>query len=73
MPTTKKRINITISPHIDEILSALSKRDGVPVATKTAELLKLAIEIDEDDILNTLAIKRDTKNAQFISHNETWA
>ena len=72
MPTTKKRINVTIPSDIEEILKILSKRDEVPQATKAAELLRLAIEIEEDDVFNQIAEKRDTEDAKFISHNEAW-
>ena len=73
MPTTKKRINITVSPEIEKMLKLLSKRDEVPQATKASDLLRLAIEIEEDEIFNQLAEERDTKDAKFISHNEAWA
>ena len=72
MPTTKKRINITLSPELEQILTYLAERDHVPEATKASDLLMKAIEIEEDDIFNELAEKRDTKNAKFISHNEVW-
>ncbi len=73
MTTTKKRLNITLSEQLDDILIKLSKRDSVPQATKATELLSLAVEIEEDQVLDQLASKRDTKNAKFISHNKAWA
>lgn len=72
MSTTKKRINISISKSLDEALGKLSKRDQVPQATKAAELLRLAIEIEEDQIWDEIASKRDTKKAKFISHKKAW-
>jgi hypothetical protein len=72
MPTSKKRINITLPPDIETALDFLARRDEVPEATKAAQLIKLAIEIDEDDALNKLAQKRDTKKAPFVSHKDAW-
>ncbi|MBI5414058.1 hypothetical protein HZA38_00900 [Candidatus Peregrinibacteria bacterium] len=72
MPTTKKRLNITLSPELEYTIALLAKRDHVPLATKATELLKTAIEIDEDDILIQIAEERDTKNAKFVSHEEAW-
>jgi hypothetical protein len=70
MPTTKKRINISVPDDIEAILKLLAERDEVPQATKASELLRSAIEIDEDEVFNELAEKRDTKNAKFIPHNK---
>lgn len=73
MATSKKRINISLSPDIEKTLKHLAARDQMPQATKAVYLIKLAIEIDEDDALNQLAEKRDTKGAKFISHKNVWA
>lgn len=73
MPTTKKRINISLPENIDIALTRLAERDDVPEATKAVHLLKMALEFEEDDIFNKLAEKRDTKNAKFVSHKAAWA
>lgn len=36
---------------------------------KIVKLIQMAIEIDEDDILNAIAKERDTDDAKFISHD----
>jgi len=38
-------------------------------ATKATELLKIAVEIEEDQVWDALAKKRDTKKAEYISHD----
>lgn len=73
MPTTKKRINITVPEEIEEAIGYLAKRDEVPEATKAVYLIRLAIEVDEDDVWNKLAEQRDVKNAKFVSHKKAWA
>jgi len=73
MSITKKRVNISISKELDDILMKLSKRDQMPQATKAAELIRLAVEMEEDFALDTVASKRDTKNAKFVSHKKVWA
>ena len=50
----------------------LAKRDEVPQATKALYLLRLALEIEEDDMLNALAAERDTGKAAFVSHTKAW-
>ena len=72
MATTKKRVNVTVSKSVEYALTRLAKRDEVPEATKAAELLRLAIEFDEDEVLDAIASKRDTKKAKFIPHKKAW-
>lgn len=72
MPTAKKRINVSLDKETEEILRELSERDDVPQATKAMHLIKLAIEIDEDEVFNKVAEKRDTGDAKFVSHDDAW-
>ena len=72
MATSKKRINISLPKDLEEVLTQLAGRDAVPQATKAVQLLRLAVEIDEDDVFNKIAEARDTKKARFISHQKAW-
>ncbi len=72
MPTTKKRINITVDSEIEEILRLLSKRDEVPQATKVSDLLRKAIELEEDEVFNEIAEKRDVADTKYIEHEKAW-
>lgn len=72
MATTKKRINISVSKELDDILGKLAKRDQVPQATKAEHLLRMALEIEEDQVLDEIAVKRDTGTARFLSHSAAW-
>lgn len=73
MPTNKKRVNLTPSEKTYELLEALAERDGTSISSKAVELIEVAIELDEDDFLNLLAEERDSKNAEFISHEDIWS
>lgn len=73
LATSKKRLNITLSPELNDALTSLAARDNVPQATKAAELLLVAIDLQEDILLGSIASKRDTRAAEFISHEEAWA
>ena len=73
MATNKKRINISLPKDLELVLEELAERDDVPVATKAIELIKAAIEIDEDEVWNRLAEERDTTDAKFISHKDAWS
>lgn len=72
MTTIKPRLNITLSDDVRDLLIKLAKRDRVPQATKAASLLELALEIEEDQVWNQLALKRDAKNVQYITHDKAW-
>ena len=64
---------MSLPEDIEEAVTALAERDDVPQATKALHLIRLAIEIEEDDVWNAIAKKRDTKDATFVSHEEAWA
>ncbi len=72
MPTEKTRINVTLSREVDMALTKVARRDRVPLATKAAELLATALEIEEDFFWNRLAIVRDKKETRFIAHDKAW-
>lgn len=72
MPTTKHRLNISLPEHVDKAVARLAERDDVPQATKAAELLQRALEIEEDEVWNAVAERRDTKKARFVSHKKAW-
>ena len=73
MATSKKRINVSLSKVSERTLSYLAKRDEMPEATKAAQLIDLALEIEEDSAWNAIAQKRDRKGAKFVGHNNAWS
>ena len=73
MPTVKRRINITAPKELEDALFRLAERDNASVAGKATELLRRAVEIEEDAVWDSLAKKRDTKKAKFIPHSRAWA
>lgn len=72
MPTTKKRINITLSSAVESAIIRSAKKDSVPVATKASELLELALEIQEDLFLGNLAREREKHREKKYSHDQAW-
>jgi len=73
MATTKKRLNITLNSDLEKMISKIAKRDNVPEATKAAELLEMAILVEEDIAWDTLAKNREKEGGKFITHNKAWA
>ena len=72
MATSKKRINISLPVDLELVLAELAKRDDLPQATKAVQLLRVAIEMDEDEVFDRVARARDTKKAKFVSHEKAW-
>ncbi len=57
---------------MEQALKRLAGRDRVPQATKAAELIKLALELEEDIAFEQLAAARDKKGVRFLSHTKVW-
>lgn len=72
MSTTKTRINISLSESVQDSLIKLARRDRIPIASKAARLLEIALELEEDQVWDTIAQKRDTARAKFLSHDKAW-
>lgn len=72
MATLKKRINISLSKDVEQMLKRLAKRDELPQATKAEHLLRLALEIEEDLAIERIVTERTKKNARYVSHQQIW-
>lgn len=72
MSTTKMRINITLSDGVKDALAKVARRDHMPAATKASHLLELSLELEEDQVWDAFAQKRDIKNARYIASHQAW-
>ena len=73
MTTTKKRVNVSLSASLENVLAKLAKRDQVPQATKAVELIRIGVEAEEDGFFDIIASERDTEKVKFVSHKKAWA
>ncbi|TAL20705.1 hypothetical protein EPN90_00080 [Patescibacteria group bacterium] len=72
MSTTKYRVNLSVSTDLKRALQKLAKRDHTSVATKAVDLVRTALEIEEDAILLKLAEERETKKGKYVPHDAAW-
>lgn len=74
MPTKHPRINVALEESIYSIIEELAKLKGLSMSMVTRELIKEAIEIDEDILLTSFAEERDLDfdESQAMSHAEVW-
>lgn len=71
MPTSKKRINLSVEDSLYSELKELQKLRGAPsLSSIVIELTKEALEIQED--LYFARIAEERINEEEISHEETW-
>ena len=73
MATTKNDSISVWKANLKKCSLCIAKRDRVPQATKATELLRVALEIEEDQVWAEIAQNRDRKGARFISHKKAWA
>lgn len=72
MATTKNRVHISLSKPEEQFLTILAKRDQVPRATKASQLVRQAMEIEEDFALSKIAMERDVPGAPRMSSGAFW-
>lgn len=71
MATTKQRIQVTLAPQAEKALAKLAKHDRVPVATKAAALLELALELEEDRYFSAVADSRMKGKVRWVRDSDT--
>jgi predicted DNA-binding protein len=75
MPAKNPRINVVLDPPLFKKVQFLAEKDGVSLSTKVRDLLKDAMEIQEDIYLADLAEKREKTldPRKALSHEDTWS
>jgi predicted DNA-binding ribbon-helix-helix protein len=74
MPTKHPRINVALEEPLYRIIRELAKLKGISMSMLTRELIKEAIEIEEDTLLTSFAEERENSlnKSQALNHDETW-
>ena len=75
MPTQNPRINIVLDDLLYQNVQFLAKKENVSLSSKVRELLKEALEIQEDIALSQFAEKREDalKEAEALTHDDVWS
>ena len=75
MPSKNPRINVVLDDTLYRDIQFLAETDGVSLSAKVKDLIKEALEVQEDLYLAGLAAEReknwDESNAR--SHDEIWS
>jgi plasmid stability protein len=74
MPATNPRVNVVLEEPVYEGLCRWAKRDGVSLSLKVRDLLKEALEMEEDRALTRLAEDREQSldQSKTLSHAQAW-
>ena len=74
MPTKNPRINVVLERPLYNSIEHLAKRDGVSLSLKVRDLVKEALELEEDVALSTFAESREKTfdRATALKHDEVW-
>jgi hypothetical protein len=74
MPTKNPRINVVLEKPLYRQIEHLAKRDGVSLSLKLRDLVKEALEIEEDIALSAFAEAREKtfKRTAALKHTEVW-
>jgi predicted DNA-binding protein len=75
MPAKNPRINVVLDTPLYKNVQFLAEKDGVSLSTKVRDLLKDAIETQEDIFLAGVAEAREkTLDLNgILTHEETWS
>ena len=75
MPTQNPRINIVLDNFLYQNVRLLAKKDNVSLSAKVRDLLKEALEIQEDIDLSGFAEEREKSwnDSKALSHDDVWS
>jgi hypothetical protein len=74
MPTKNPRVNVVLEKPLYRTVEHLAERDGLSLSLKVRDLIKEALEIEEDIALGTFAEHRAKtfRKSSALKHDEVW-
>ena len=74
MPTKNPRINVVLEEPLYKTVANLALKDGVSLSLKARDLIKEALEIEEDIALSAFAWEREKtfRRKKALKHKEVW-
>jgi len=74
MPAKSPRINVVLEKPLYQSIERLASRDGISLSLKVRDLVREALEIEEDIVLAGLAESRELTltKAKALRHDEAW-
>jgi len=74
MPTKNPRVNVVLEKPLYANIQRLAKRDGVSLSLKVRDLVREALEMEEDIALAQFAESREKSfsRKKSLKHDEVW-
>ncbi len=74
MPTKNPRVNVVLEKPLYDDVERIAGRDGVSLSLKVRDLVKQALEIEEDIALSRVAETREKSfnRKKALKHDEVW-
>ena len=75
MPSKNPRINIVLDNLLYQNVRLLAEKDNVSLSAKVRDLLKEALEIQEDVALSGFAEEREKSwnDSKVLTHDDVWS
>ena len=75
MPSQNPRINVVLDNLLYQDVRLLAEKDNVSLSAKVRDLLKQALEIQEDIALSGFAEKREStwNDSKALTHDDVWS
>ena len=75
MPSQNPRINIVLENFLYQNIRLLAKKDNVSLSAKVRDLLKEALEIQEDVALSRFVEEREKlwNDSKALTHDDVWS
>ena len=75
MPSQKPRINIVLDDFLYQNVRFLAEKDNISLSAKVRDLLKEALEIQEDIVLSRFAEERQKSwdDSKALTHEDVWS
>ena len=75
MPAQNPRINVVLNNLLYQDVRLLAEKDNVSLSAKVRDLLKEALEIQEDIALSGFAEKRERtwNDSNALTHDDVWS
>ncbi len=75
MPTERPRIQVTLDDDTSGILATLADKQNRSVSAVAADLIREALELNEDAYLSQVGDKRyeeAQKSSRWVDHDDAW-
>ena len=74
MAAKNPRINVVLEKPLYEAIKRIAKKEGISISLKARDLLREALEIHEDRILESIASEREKtfRREEALTHDEIW-